>query len=217
LARSKKNNSESDDSANRNQDLSRDERPLRIIGLFLFLFSFFVALSCVSYLLSGNQDQQYILTSNSEGALFQNWMGAMGAHVGHALLYNFAGITALCIPFLLLLISIRFLFGKFIFSFWKTVSVSMGLLLFVPLAIGFFAHKTITTPIPGIEFGINGLYIGGYGKMSTMWCVSHLGWLGTLLGIVFVTITFAIINFNHHVDAAMTRLSVLFCKQSNSN
>jgi S-DNA-T family DNA segregation ATPase FtsK/SpoIIIE len=210
LARAKKNTPNPDETSTRNEDLGRDERPARIAGLFLFLFSLFLTLSCISYLLSGSHDQQYILTANAEGAVYANWMGAMGAHIAHALMFTFAGVSALCIPFLLLLISLRLLFGTYLFPIWKSVSVSVGLLLFVPLAIGFFAHKSVTTPLPGIEFRINGLFIGGYGKMSTLWCVSHLGWMGTLLSILFVSITFAIINFNHHVDAAMKRLAILF-------
>ena len=82
-------------------------------------------------------------------------------------------------------------------------------MLFLPLAIGFFAHRTNPIPFDHIEILINGLFVGGYGAVATQFCVSHLGWMGTLLGISFVVIVFFIVNFNHHVDAFIARLGIL--------
>ena len=209
----KKRKGEVDTSAefeDRNEHLNRDVRTMRIAGLAVLLFSAFTALACVSYLFSGANDQQLFVGSGGLNESFQNWMGGLGARWAHALMFHFAGIAALCIPLLTFLVGMRLLTGKHLLPFLKTLRVSIGVMLFLPLAIGFFAHRTNPIPFDHIEIVINGLFVGGYGVVATHYCVSHLGWMGTLLGITFVVIVFFIVNFNHHVDAFIARLGILF-------
>ena len=183
---------------------------MRITGLAILLFSAFTALACMSYLFSGAHDQQLIIGSGQLNESFHNWMGGLGARLAHALMFHFAGIAALCIPLLTFLLGMRMLTGKHFLPFLKTLRVCIGVMLFLPLAIGFFAHRTNPVPFDHIEILINGLFVGGYGVVATHFCVSHFGWMGTLLGILFVVIVFFIVNFNHHVDTFIARLGVLF-------
>jgi S-DNA-T family DNA segregation ATPase FtsK/SpoIIIE len=209
----KKRKSEVDTSAefeDRNEHLNRDVRSMRIAGLAILLFSAFTTLACVSYLFSGAHDQQLFVGTGGVNESFHNWMGGLGARWAHALMFHFAGIAALCIPLLTFLVGIRMLVGKHLLPFLKTLRVSVGIMLFLPLAIGFFAHRTNPIPFDHIEILINGLFVGGYGVVATHFCVSHLGWMGTLLGILFVIMVFFIVNFNHHVDTFIARLGVLF-------
>jgi S-DNA-T family DNA segregation ATPase FtsK/SpoIIIE len=209
----KKRKGEVDTSAefeDRNEHLNRDVRTMRIAGLAVLLFSAFTALACISYLFSGTHDQQLFVGSGGLNESFHNWMGGLGAHWAHSLMFHFAGIAALCIPLLTFLCGMRLLTGKHLLPFLKTLRVSIGVMLFLPLAIGFFAHRTNPIPFDHIEIVINGLFVGGYGVVATHYCVSHLGWMGTLLGITFVVIVFFIVNFNHHVDAFIARLGILF-------
>jgi S-DNA-T family DNA segregation ATPase FtsK/SpoIIIE len=209
----KKRKGEVDTSAefeDRNEHLNRDVRTMRIAGLAVLLFSAFTALACVSYLFSGAHDQQLFVGSGGLNESFQNWMGGLGARWAHSLMFHFAGIAALCIPLLTFLVGMRMLTGKHLLPFLKTIRVSIGVMLFLPLAIGFFAHRTNPIPFDHIEILINGLFVGGYGVVATQFCVSHFGWMGTLLGITFVLIVFFIVNFNHHVDTFIARLGILF-------
>jgi S-DNA-T family DNA segregation ATPase FtsK/SpoIIIE len=208
----KKRKGEVDTSAefeDRNEHLNRDVRTMRIAGLAVLLFSAFTAFACISYLFSGTHDQQLFVGSGGLNGSFHNWMGGLGARWAHALMFHFAGIAALCIPLLTFLVGMRMLTGKHLLPFLKTIRVSIGVMLFLPLAIGFFAHRTNPIPFDHIEILINGLFVGGYGAVATQFCVSHLGWMGTLLGISFVVIVFFIVNFNHHVDAFIARLGIL--------
>ncbi len=209
----KKRKGETDTSAefeDRNDHLQRDERSYRIGGLAVLLFSAYMALACFSYLFSGEHDQDNFIGNGNQNVAFENWMGGIGARLAHALMFHFAGIAALCIPLLVFLIGWRLLTGKHILPFFKTVRISAGIMLFVPLAIGFFTHRTNPIPSDHIEILINGLFVGGYGVVATHFCVSNLGWMGTLLGILFVILVFFIVNFNHHVDTFISRLGVLF-------
>ncbi len=209
----KKRKGEVDTSAefeDRNEHLNRDVRTMRIAGLAVLLFSAFTAFACISYLFSGVHDQQLFIGSGGLNESYHNWMGGLGARWAHALMFHFAGIAALCIPLLIFLTGMRMLTGKHLLPFLKTLRVSIGIMLFVPLAIGFFAHRTNPIPFDHIEILINGLFVGGYGVVATHFCVSHLGWMGTLLGIIFVVLVFFIVNFNHHVDTFIARLGVLF-------
>ncbi len=209
----KKRKGEVDTSAefeDRNEHLNRDVRTMRIAGLAVLLFSAFTALACISYLFSGTHDQQLFVGSGGLNESFHNWMGGLGARWAHSLMFHFAGIAALCIPLLTFLVGMRMLTGKHLLPFLKTIRVCIGVMLFLPLAIGFFAHRTNPIPFDHIEILINGLFVGGYGVVATQFCVSHFGWMGTLLGITFVLIVFFVVNFNHHVDAFIARLGVLF-------
>jgi S-DNA-T family DNA segregation ATPase FtsK/SpoIIIE len=209
----KKRKGEVDTSAefeDRNEHLQRDVRSMRIAGLAILLFSAFTALACVSYLFSGTHDQQLFVGSGGLNESFHNWMGGLGARLAHALMFHFAGIAALCIPLLTFLVGMRMLTGKHLLPFLKTLRVSVGVMLFLPLAIGFFAHRTNPIPFDHIEILVNGLFVGGYGVVATHFCVSNLGWMGTLFGILFVVLVFFIVNFNHHVDTFIARLGVLF-------
>ena len=209
----KKRKGEVDTSAefeDRNEHLNRDVRTMRIAGLAVLLFSAFTAFACISYLFSGTHDQQLFVGSGGLNESFHNWMGGLGARWAHSLMFHFAGIAALCIPLLTFLVGMRMLTGKHLLPFLKTIRVCIGVMLFLPLAIGFFAHRTNPIPFDHIEILINGLFVGGYGVVATQFCVSHFGWMGTLLGITFVLIVFFIVNFNHHVDAFIARLGVLF-------
>ena len=209
----KKRKGEEDTSAefeDRNDHLQRDERTHRIVGLAVLLFAAYTGLACISYLISGAHDQDLFIGNGPQTESYQNWMGGLGAKWAHALMFHFAGIAALCIPLLVFLIGWKFLTGKQLLPFFKTFRISAGIMLFLPLAIGFFAHRNNPIPSDHIEIVINGLFVGGYGVVATHFCVSHLGWMGTLLGIVFIILVFFIVNFNHHVDTFMARLSVLF-------
>ena len=209
----KKRKGEADTSAefeDRNDHLQRDERSYRIAGLAVLLLSAYIAIACVSYLISGANDQDILIGNGPQNVSYQNWMGGIGASLAHALMFHFAGIAALCLPFLTFLIGWKFLTGKHLLPFFKTFRICLGIMLFVPLAVGFFAHHTNPIPYDHIEISINGLFVGGYGVVATHFCVSNLGWIGTLLGILFVVVVFFIVNFNHHVDTFMARLAVLF-------
>ena len=209
----KKRKGEVDTSAefeDRNDHLQRDERTHRIVGLAVLLFAAYTGLACISYLISGAHDQDVFIGNGPVNESYHNWMGGLGARWAHALMFHFAGIAALCIPLLVFLIGWKFLTGKHLLPFFKTFRISVGIMLFLPLVIGFFAHRTNPIPSVHIEILINGLFVGGYGVVATHFCVSHLGWMGTLLGIVFIILVFFIVNFNHHVDTFMARLSVLF-------
>ena len=99
----KKRKGEADTSAefeDRNDHLQRDERSYRIAGLAVLLLSAYIAIACVSYLISGANDQDILIGNGPQNVSYQNWMGGIGASLAHALMFHFAGIAALCLPFL---------------------------------------------------------------------------------------------------------------------
>jgi S-DNA-T family DNA segregation ATPase FtsK/SpoIIIE len=154
----KKRKGEADTSAefeDRNDHLQRDERSYRIAGLAVLLISAYIAIACISYLFSGANDQDILIGNGPQNVSYQNWMGGLGANLAHGLMFHFAGIAALCLPFLTLLIGWKFLTGKHLLPFFKTFRICVGIMLFVPLAVGFFAHHTNPIPYDHIEISIN--------------------------------------------------------------
>ena len=90
-----------------------DQRVKTISGLVLAAFASYLFLACLSYLFSGGQDQHLILSdSNTAGEVYRNWMGKMGAHLAHFFMFNYLGVGAFFIAFMLFLYAIRFAFNK---------------------------------------------------------------------------------------------------------
>ena len=189
-----------------------DERVKKIIGIFLILFSVFSFLACFSYLFTGNHDLRLVLSEAPSSGLstqepYKNWAGKMGAHVAWFFMNKYFGIGALFLPVILFLTGVRQAFQKELLPYWKTVRLSVLGMLYFPLAIGFLFHHRVDQFDRVIEISCNQNLVGGYGHVATEWTTFTLGWMGTLLVLLFVLGAFLIFNFNHQVDYTFARMA----------
>ncbi len=113
--------------------ISLPPRVKRLLGLMLFVFSVYAAVSAFAYLVFWREDQSVLLRSVAPEHSPVNPMGFFGNWLGHQLMFNAFGFsTFLLFPFLFSL-AFKGLFGRFIpwvqrnahrllfFTFWTSI------------------------------------------------------------------------------------------------
>ncbi len=179
-----------------------DSRTRTVLGLFFILLSAFLTLSFVSYLVDGFTDQSQLqdlwekVTNPDETV--NNWMGKVGAALGHKFIYSWFGISAFLFPFLLLLVGFQILFRKRLLPIGKSLKHSLFFLYLLPLAMGFL-------------FTENSILSGALGYQLNRWTSSLFGSVGTALLLLFVSVIYLAVVFNFSVDG----IKALFSKKEN--
>jgi S-DNA-T family DNA segregation ATPase FtsK/SpoIIIE len=168
-----------------------DSRTRTVLGLFFILLSAFLTLSFVSYIIDGFSDQSQLQdmwekVMNPEEKV-NNWMGKLGAAMGHKFIYSWFGIAAFLFPFLLLLIGFQILFRKRLLPISKSLKHSLFFLYVLPMSMGFL-------------FAENSLLSGALGYQLNRWTSSLIGSAGTALLLLFVTVVYLSVVFNFSVD-----------------
>ena len=182
-----------------------DSRTRTILGLFFILLSAFLTLSFISYLIVGFVDQSQLQGHSWTELLFDpdvlmdNWMGKLGAALGHIFIYNWFGIAAFLFPFLLLLVGFQILFRKRLLPINKSLKHSLFFLYVLPLSMGFL-------------FAENSLLSGALGFQLNRWTSSLIGSVGTALLLLFVSVVYLAVVFNFSVDG----IKALFAKKEAS-
>lgn len=169
-----------------------DSRTRTVLGLFFILLSAFLTLSFISYIIDGFADQSQLQdmwekVMNPEEKV-NNWMGKLGAAMGHKFIYNWFGIAAFLFPFLLLLIGFQILFRKRLLPISKSLKHSLFFLYVLPMSMGFL-------------FVENSLLSGALGYQLNRWTSSLIGSAGTALLLLFLSVVYLAVVFNFSVDA----------------
>ncbi len=166
----------------------QNERTHFVMGLTLFMVGVFLFLAFLSFLFTGSADQSKLENLpmselHSVKNEIQNWTGAIGAYLSNTLINKWIGISAFILCYF---------FGRWGLKLMKVKETSFkSLLLNVSILIvwsslffGFFLK-----PADGSFF-----YWGGYhGFYITELLEANLGWLGTLLIVICLTITILVI------------------------
>ena len=166
----------------------RSQRSKRIFGLFLCIAGGLVAIAYTSYLFTWKHDQSLLMGDLSD-FLFnkeirvRNLLGKLGAMVAHVSFYKGFGLTSFVFPFLSIYFGLRLLTGKFLFSLWKTMSVSAFVAFWGSLAIGFFIPEQV-------------IWGGAVGFEGRQWGISVLGNIGAGAVIAFILASFIVIAYN---------------------
>ncbi len=158
----------------------KNEKFHKLTGLFLVLFSiaFFIALA--SYFFTWQSDA----TMPSGEA--RNWIGKLGRNMSKWAIEDWFGIGAFIFPFLLFIYGFHILFKKAVLPVWKTTRLSILIMLWFSITLGFFFGGNDKLAILG----------GLFGNQTARWIELALGSLGTGLLLLFLLLGFLIINFN---------------------
>jgi len=133
-----------------------DSRTRTILGLFFILLSAFLTLSFASYLIDGFTDQSQLQdmwekVMNPEEKV-NNWMGKLGAAIGHKFIYSWFGVAAFLFPFLLLLVGFQILFRKRLLPISKSLKHSS----FFPLCTSYVNGLSVCRELPSFwSFGLS--------------------------------------------------------------
>ena len=134
--------------------------------MFLLVSSYFFA-SFISYLIDGQIDQDKIGKFSNE---IENVGGSLGNNFAHQFLYNWFGVSSFLIPFMMLLIGLKWAFEKQLLGIGKSFINS----LFVIFGLLFVWDFTEPSILSGV-----------FGYQMNIWLGTLLGKIGTGLLLVF--------------------------------
>lgn len=174
-------------------NLFSDRKFQLFVGFSLLLISFFLFISFISYLNSGQADQSvveaYTDTSiKDSGAEVKNVFGLIGAISAHYFVFMWFGIASLLIPPFLFITGYKIIWQKELLPIGKTFNFTVFYLVWISLVMGFFL-------LSKEEITYWGFLSGGVGYELAIISESLMGW-GAILFIVFLFITFNMFFFN---------------------
>src|SRR5690625_78549 len=161
--------------------LNRKQKVL--LGSFLILFGIALVIAFFSFLFSWEVDQSTLTEFNNRSVEAQNWLKKFGAQVGHFFVFRGFGIAAFSIAFLVGLTGIYLFLDlklKSLLNFWIW---GLVLMMWFSTIFGFFADKN---PLMG---GVIGFETNDYLQ-------DYLGFIGTLLLLIFVAIVYLVVRLN---------------------
>ncbi len=167
----------------------KNERFLKITGVFLLLFSVFCLFAFASYLVTWKNDQDKLLGSFwslifDTNLVVENWLGKAGAIISHRFIYNWFGLAAFVFPFLFFITGFKILFGISLTPVKKSWLHGTLSAMLLSAVLGF------------IFFSSNQLFAGAFGYLINLWLKSMLGNIGTGLTLLFLALSYGIILFN---------------------
>lgn len=164
----------------------QDERILKITGVCLLLFSFFLGIAFASYLLTWKADQS-LIWENPWAQLFnssitvQNHLGTLGAVMSHQFFYRWFGIASFFFVIWFFTLGANFFFSKRIFNNWKVIGQGMVIMAWISVMLGFFLYNA--------EFP----WGGAFGKGTSFHLESYLGKVGAILSLTGAMVIYLII------------------------
>ena len=114
-----------------------DARVRKIVGLFLLVLSVFLFASFISYLIDGQIDQDKIGKFSNE---IENVGGSLGNNLAHQFLYNWFGVSSFLIPFMMLLIGLKWAFEKQLLGIGKSFINSLFVIFWTSICMGFLRN-----------------------------------------------------------------------------
>ncbi len=175
-------------------DSTSGENVRFIAGLILLVFALYMLVVFISYVLTGNADQDS-LSPQQEGSVFKysNWGGKFGFVISHYFIFNGFGLGSFFIPLIIGAFGLALLKVKY-FRLWKNVLRFLLATVIVSAVLGYFAgQSTFLGAGPGGEFG----YMIAH-KMNGL-----MGKVGTGAALMVITVTYLI--FALHVNPQTIR------------
>lgn len=162
----------------------RDERTVKLTGLFLVLFSVMLLASFTSYFFSWKADQT-IAEGGQPEMQPRNVMGVLGVKLSHLFIHQWFGISAFFLIPVFLFTGVRLLYGK------KLVKLSRATAILAFLTI--WGSGTLAFIFPSLGEGILG---GRFGANLSEMLIHAVGKLGTALVYLFSFLAFLVVAFN---------------------
>ena len=182
----------------------RNDRAIKITGLFLLILALYFLVSFTSYFFTWEDDQSYVIDANggwsnlfktikelqSNGVInpnIQNWAGKLGALLSHQFIYEWFGVASFLFIFVFIVIGYRLLLKVQLLSIPKTLAYCFFLLIFTSVTFGFF-HSFISEYPHYLE--------GEFGFYSNLLLEAQIGVAGAAGVLVFAGLTCLIIAYN---------------------
>lgn len=167
----------------------KDPKTLQLLGLVIIGFSAYTMLSYVSYWINmfvGNSDQALVIGKSwnwlkiNNPIMAHNFMGIFGAMLSYLLVYRWFGVFAILPIILLFNFGIKLFTGKVLFKQKRFARITLFLLLWGTLALGWMQGGSLFLG-------------GGVGYFGFEWLKGLLGTIGAafllaLTGFIFMAV-----------------------------
>jgi DNA segregation ATPase FtsK/SpoIIIE, S-DNA-T family len=168
-----------------------NERYLRVIGLFLLLFSLYLFLAFTSYTQTWKVDfdfsskvfSNFTLNHFLESKTPENWVGKIGALTAYLFISDWFGVASFLFVLILFVAGMKFLLKIKVLSLVRTLKYSFFGIVWIPVAL------SVIFPGNDILFGVYGLEINKFLQ-------DFLGYSGLILLLGFIFLSFLILSFN---------------------
>lgn len=168
----------------------KSEAFIRVSGLFLLLFSFFLIFAFVSHLFHWKADLSIAKDSSLASLLadtsvkVNNSMGKVGAWMAYVFFHQWFGLASFIIPMLTFLVGFRLFFSIMLLPFRKVFIYGLFSLIFISVSLAFI-------------FSDEQLLLGGqFGSILNEYLISVIGSTGVGFILFFTAFSFGIVNFN---------------------
>jgi S-DNA-T family DNA segregation ATPase FtsK/SpoIIIE len=170
--------------------LKYDHRYPKVLGVVLLAFSALLVLAFTSFLFSWEVDQS--LAQNFSWEIFKeanpqmakNWMGVVGAYLGHLFIYRWFGLAAYLFVFMIGLLGLSLLFRYQPLPLGRNLSGSLFFIAWISITLGFLFEGNLA------------ILGGGFGYATQHWLKGLLGTPGLVILLIVSLMVYAILAFD---------------------
>ena len=162
---------------------SNKSKLLVLLGFFLLFISIILTISFISYFINWKVDQSNISEILDRSIKTENYLGKIGAELGHFFIHKLFGIASFIIPIILSITSYFLLLEKKIFQLIGSWTWAIIYMLWISTLAGYIQE------ISSIPSGIVGYEIN-------MFLLDYIGNIGIVLLLSFSGLSFLVIKLN---------------------
>ena len=170
------------------QEVVKDERTKKIMGVMALLLSIFLAIAFTSYFFTWQKDQDLVLNNGIKILISKikvaNLLGVLGAYTAHTFIYSGFGIASYLFCIFFFMLGINLLTGEKIFNLARNLRYVIAGIAVISMTAAFLAGSSI------FSWG------GAVGEMMEGWIENIFGRLGTGFIIFAIAIVYIIWRFN---------------------
>lgn len=153
-----------------------------LFSILLIIMGISLTLSFISYFISGIEDQSNLLDVGNRELEVNNWLGKLGAYLGHVFIYQGFGLASFFFAKLLIHTGVYAFFGIASRRIKKVVFWDLTSMVLLGSFFGFFWQS-------------NPLLGGTVGYEINLYLTDYLGTAGAILLISFITLTFLLFRY----------------------
>ena len=176
---------------------SNKSKLLVLLGFLLLFISIILTISFISYFINWKVDQSNISEILDRSVKTENYLGKIGATLGHFFIYKLFGIASFIIPIILSITSYYLLLEKKIFQLIGSWTWAIIYMLWISTLAGHIQE------ISSIPSGIVGYEIN-------MFLLDYIGNIGIVLLLSFSGLSFLVIKLNFTPKKSIDFIKSLF-------
>jgi len=176
---------------------SNKSKLLVLLGFLLLFISLILTISFISYFINWKVDQSNISEILDRSVKAENYLGKIGATLGHFFIYKLFGIASFIIPIILSITSYYLLLEKKIFQLIGSWTWAIIYMLWISTLAGHIQE------ISSIPSGIVGYEIN-------MFLLDYIGNIGIVLLLSFSGLSFLVIKLNFTPKKSIDFIKSLF-------